>query len=47
MNTCSRNHENPTNDWECPECGELIEDWEPNDIQISAHYGQTKEPKAA
>lgn len=36
-------HDNPDNDYECQDCGATIEGWEPNDTQIFAHYGQTKE----
>jgi hypothetical protein len=31
-------HPNPYNDWECPECGVPIENWEPNDLQIPGTY---------
>lgn len=30
----------------CADCGEPIPDFEPSDIQIFTHYGQTKETAA-
>lgn len=27
----------------CQDCEQPVEGWEPNDAQIFAHYGQTKE----
>lgn len=39
-------HEDVAGGW-CQNCGDAIEDWEPTDAEIFAHYGQTMEPRAA
>lgn len=36
-------HEDVSGGW-CTNCGDAIQDWEPTDAEIFAHYGQTKIP---
>lgn len=40
-------HEYVNNQGVCEECEQTIENWEPNDAQIFARYGQTKEIQKA